>query len=78
MFSDVCESVKSTGRDLSVNIFRQILTVAPDFYTHSWHNSKLVIDCPFDLKQNNATTIRKQVFKQKLVERCIEAFFAFC
>jgi len=38
----------------------------------------LVIDCPFDLKQNNATTIRKQVFKQKLVERCIEAFFAFC
>ena len=58
-FLDVCESVKTSfGRDLNVNILRQILKVVPEFYTHSWVRSKLVIDCNQDLKIQSLTQTR--------------------
>lgn len=50
-FSEVCESVKASfGRDMNVNIFRQILTIVPEFYTHAWINNKLTIDTTQDLR----------------------------
>ena len=77
-FVDVCESVKRTGRSLSISVFRQILQVAPSFYTHSWVNSKLVVDCSDELRLNNVTQTRKATFKSKLLQLCTEAFFEFC
>lgn len=51
LFSEVCESVKTTfARDMNVNIFKQLLNVVPELYSHHWLNQKLVIDTTQDLR----------------------------
>lgn len=50
LFTDVIDSVKSTfGRDMNVNIFRQLLSIVPELYSHEWVNQKLTIDSTQDL-----------------------------
>ena len=78
LFSDVCESVKIMGRELTINTFRQILAISPDFYSHCWVNSKLAIDIACDLKLNNATLTRRETFKAKVLQRCTDAFKKYC
>jgi hypothetical protein len=39
-FSDIKESIeKSYGRRLTLEIFKQIVTLVPDFYEHGWERS---------------------------------------
>jgi len=51
------------GRDLTLEAFRQILTIAPTYYTHRWINTKLAIDTDCDLISASAANSRKEVFK---------------
>ncbi len=78
-FSEVCDSVRASfGRDMNVNIFRQILTIVPEFYTHLWINNKLTINTNQDLRIIEVTQKREEVIKQRLLAICIECFRNHC
>lgn len=64
LFTDIIDSVKSTfGRDMNVNIFRQLLSIVPELYKHEWVNQKLTIDSSQDLQLNSVMQNRIQILK---------------
>ena len=78
-FTEVCESVKQTfGREMNVNIFRQILSIVPEFYTHAWINGQLTLEATQDLRSPQTVEQRLAKMNQRLMERVRTKFFEFC
>lgn len=78
-FTDVCDSVKQTfGRDMNINIFRQILSIAPEMYVHTWVNNKMTIGATQDLTVASTLDARLQTVKQRLMEKTVQTFVEFC
>ena len=78
-FAEVCESVKQTfGREMNVNIFRQILTIVPEFYTHAWINGALTLEATQDLRSPQTVEQRLSRMNQRLMERTKAQFVEFC
>lgn len=83
-FAEVRTSIeKSYGRTINLTHFRQLLTIVPEFYTHSWEKApgareyQLSID--FGQTENSTKNLeffekRKKLLKDRLVERCIQVY----
>ena len=84
LFTEVKTSVeKSFHRTITIENFRQLLSVVPDFYSHSWEKGNRVrqaqlainfeSDCPkvktFDYFNN-----RQDVLKQRMTDLCISDY----
>ena len=84
-FTEVKTSIeKSYGRTINLSHFRQLLTVVPEFYSHSWEKIagpkeyQLTID--FGPNENSTKKLdffeqRKKLLKERLTERCIQTYW---
>jgi|LauGreDrversion4_2_1035121.scaffolds.fasta_scaffold758589_1 hypothetical protein len=64
---------------MNLSILRQLLTVVPEFYAHSYsQQGKLIIDSTQDLQEDGVTERRLSTFKERLMERCISRFMRYC
>ena len=85
VYSEVKASIeKSYGRTINLSHFRQLLTIVPEFYSHSWEKVKgqqgfqLTID--FGQNENSTKKLdffekRRKVLKERLTERCIQVYW---
>lgn len=82
LFEDICGSVKKTfGRELNVNILRQVLAICPEFYTQAYSpQHKVTLDVPsaVDITGEEVRDQRKQIISKRLLARTMAAHRQFC
>ena len=85
LFTEIKTSIeKSYGRTVTLAHFRQLLTVVPEFYSHSWEKvtSQKDYQLTIDYGQNENSTKkldffekRRKLLKERLIERCIQVYW---
>ena len=83
-FAEVKTSIAKTyGRTINLSHFRQLLTVVPEFYTHSWDkvkgqkNYQVTIDfCDGSNSTKNLDFFekRKTILREKLTKICVREY----
>jgi len=76
LFRELKASVEKTfARSISMRLFRQILTIAPDFYNHSWEKTKGEPALAVEFSQGSPIqknlsffTDRQEVLRQRLTD----------